>query len=100
MKKEVKKVAHKGFRAKTFATTRRFRSEFKKYAITAITAAFAFLVALSWREPISKLFSKIIEDLGLSENIIYYEFLSAILITIMAVLLLMLISKWASKPVK
>jgi len=75
----------------------RFRREFKKQTITAITAAFGFLIALSWREPISDLVKLIAENLGLTESLIYYQFLSAVIVTIIGVFVLLLISRWASE---
>ena len=73
-----------------------FQKEFKKHIIVAITAALGFLIALSWREPISELTSMIIVSLGIGAEAILYKFLSALVITIVAVLALILVSKWAS----
>lgn len=83
--------------SKTKTSTLKFKEEFKKHSVVAITAAFAFLIALSWRTPIQNLVNKLTENLGLSENYIYFEFISAIIITIVGVLVLMWISKWQAK---
>jgi len=72
-----------------------FRNEFKKQTLTAITAAFAFLIALTWRIPIQKSVDNFVAKLGLTGQAIYYEYLIAILITVIGVLALMLLSKWA-----
>ncbi len=72
-----------------------FQREFKKHVIVAITAALGFLIALSWREPISEFVGIIIERLGVGDQMIYYKFLSAIIITVIAVLALIIVSKWA-----
>jgi hypothetical protein len=93
MKKEVKPRLRD--RARNHAL--RFKRKFKKQMFTAVAAAFAFFVALSWREPISQLINKIIEILGLAEEAIYIEFLSAIIVTLLAVLALMLMSRWEAK---
>ncbi|MFZ5954853.1 MAG: DUF5654 family protein [Nanoarchaeota archaeon] len=74
-----------------------FKKEFKKQTFTAISAALGFLIALSWREPISDLITKIVEEAGLTKDLIRYKFLSAIIITVICVLFLIIISKWSSK---
>lgn len=74
---------------------KRFKGEFKKQSLVAISAAFGFLIALSWREPISDIVNKMIVNLGLNEGAIYFKFFSAIVVTIVAVLLLMLMAKWS-----
>lgn len=94
---EVKKRLHEKLRGGAVSSTKAFREEFKKQTVIAITAAFAFLIALSWRSPIQNSVDKIVSRLGLSEQIIYYEYLTAVIITILAVLALMIISKWASE---
>ena len=40
---------------------------------------------------------KIIEKMGLTGQAIYFEYFSALIITLFAVLVLMLVSKWKSK---
>ena len=77
--------------------TFKFRKEFKTQLITGITAAFAFLLALSWREPIADSVNLLIEKFNLAQNIILFKFISAIVITIIAVLILIFISKWGSR---
>ena len=72
-----------------------FRNEFKKQTLTAITAAFAFLIALTWRTPIQKSVDNLVLNLGLVGQAVYYEYLIAVLITIIGVLILMLLSKWS-----
>jgi len=75
----------------------KFRLEFKNQTVTAITAAFAFLIALSWRTPIQDLVNRLVESFGLSGQAVYYEFLSAIIVTFVAVLALIFLSRWASE---
>jgi|SRR3989344_6160563 len=87
------KTSHK-FYKNTEKSTRGFRIEFRKHSIGAITAAFAFLIALSWRTPIENLVNLLIYNLGLTGKYIYIEFISAIIITIIAVIILMLASRW------
>ena len=99
--KEIEKEVEKRLRDRVLSKTKRagikFKNEFKKHAITAITAAFAFLLALSWREPIQHSVNTVKEKAGLVGSEIYIEYLSAIIITVIAVLALIFISKWTSK---
>ena len=81
---------------KTKQSTQNFKEEFKKQSVTAITAAFGFLIALNWREPITELFNLILIDLGLKENSISSKFFSAIVVTFLAVIFLIILSKWTA----
>jgi len=74
-----------------------FKKEFKKQLVVAISSAFGFLIALSWRDAIASSIQSMVIKMGVSEKIIYYQFLSAIIITILSVLGLIVVSKWASK---
>ncbi|MBS3080373.1 hypothetical protein J4221_02800 [Candidatus Pacearchaeota archaeon] len=94
--KEVERRSHEKLYYGTIESTRKFREEFKNQAVIGITAAFAFLIALSWRTPIEGLVNKLIERLSLTGQEVYIQFLSAIIITILAVIVLIYISKWKS----
>ena len=71
-----------------------FGEEFKKHSLVAITAAFGFLIALAWKEPIIELVGLIVAKIGIMEGI-YSGLISAVVVTIVAVLGLMIISKWS-----
>lgn len=66
-------------------TTHSFKQEFKKQIVLAITAAFAFLIALVWRDYIISIIKTDQASL-----------LSAIIVTAISVIGLMIVSKWAS----
>ena len=70
---------------KMMAMQSTFRSEFKKQTVTAISAAFGFLIALVWRDYIAAILK--------TEQLTLW---SAISITALCVLGLMIISKWAT----
>ena len=97
VEQEVKKRLSDRFYETTLRAGSDFRNEFKKQTVTAITAAFAFLIALSWREPISEGVNNLILKSGLKENLIYYKFVSAILITFLGVIFLVILTKWSSE---
>ncbi|MAG50085.1 hypothetical protein CL621_00400 [archaeon] len=73
--------------------TLKFRKAFRKHSITAIVAALGFLIALSWRDFISDTVNTIVSSLGVSEKLYLYKLLSAIIITILAIVGIMIISK-------
>ena len=73
-----------------------FKQEFNRQLLTAITAAFAFLIALSWREPISEALNHFLEPLGARETILI-KFVGAIIITLIAALILLFLTKRLKK---
>ncbi len=97
VKAEVKKRLHEKIYHGTKESAAKFKKEFRSELVIAITAAFGFLIALSWRNPIQKTIDIIIRNLGLTGQAIYIEYLSALVITLLAVLVLMLVSKWKSQ---
>ena len=97
VKIEVKKRLSERFLESAGKAGGAFRSEFKKQSLTAISAAFGFLIALSWREPISDFVNFLIEGAGLKESAIYYKFVSAVVVTLIAVVFLVFLTKWNEK---
>lgn len=79
------------------ASARKLRKEFRKHIVTAVAAALGFLIALSWRQPIANLTDYIITILGLEGGQILYQFLAAIIITIILVLALTIVVRWEVK---
>ena len=77
-----------------------FKNEFLEHLLTGLTAAFGFLIALSWRTPIQKSVISLTKRLGFSENLIYFEYLAAMIMTIIAVIVFMILAKIKVKEVK
>ncbi|MGC9309624.1 MAG: DUF5654 family protein [Candidatus Nanoarchaeia archaeon] len=77
--------------------SKKFREKFRTHTIQAITAAFGFLIALSWRTPIQNSVDMLIDNFNLQGSQLYVEIITALLITIIAVLALIIFSKWESK---
>jgi len=94
IKEEVKKRLHERIYRSTMGSATKFKKEFRREVVVGVTAAFAFLIALSWRGPIQKSVDSLIANLGLTGKAIYIEYLSALVITLLAVLVLMLVSRW------
>ena len=71
---------------------------FKQHVSTAVIAAFSFLIALSWKDLVVHLVSYFIKDEILKNSPYLSELISAIVVTIIAILGIMLITTWAKKP--
>ena len=97
VEKEVKKRLDEKMAEVAKSSAKEFREEFKKQTLIAITGAFAFLIALTWRTPIQNSVDKLVASLGLTGQAVFYEYLAAVLITIIGVAVLIIISKWAAE---
>ncbi len=76
-------------------------SEFKKQMAAAITAGFALVIALSWNDAIKEIVLAIIARLNIQANNVYlYKIYTAIIITIICVIAIILFSRWGSKQEK
>ncbi len=86
----MKKIKKKGkkLKIKTKKSVNKFKYEIKKSLNTAIVAAFGFLIALVWRDVI-------IEYVDVISNMspVKGKFISAIIITIISVLGILIITK-------
>ena len=89
--KEVKKLKREIIKEKA----NQFKNEFKKSMNTAIIAAFGFLIALTWRDVISEAVNKITEATPIKGKLI-----SAIIITFISVIGIMIITKFLSEEKK
>lgn len=77
-----------------------FGSEFKKQTSVALIAAFGFLVALSWRDLITKVVNEAIPQTTLQQYPYLHLLYSAIIVTIIAAIGIGLISKWSQSKEK
>jgi len=75
------------------SSARKFKLELKKSINTAIVAAFGFLIALVWKDVISEYVSDI-QKLSPLKG----QFISAVIITIISVLGILIITKIFSEP--
>ena len=74
-----------------------FKSQFKQHMTTAITAAFAFLIALVWRDAIQEGVNKMMVNFGITATSYLFKIYAAIIITIICVIALILFARWGSK---
>lgn len=70
----------------------RFKRELKKSIVTAIIAAFSFLMALSWRDLITEWITKISESSPVKNS-----FITTVIITFIGVIGILLISRWGNE---
>jgi hypothetical protein len=103
LNKKEKKAVEKEIRHRLYKRAKKhaseFKKEFKKQLLFAVSAAFGFLMAFSWRDPIMDFIGFLINGVGIRSQI-YGGVISAIVLTIVGVLFLMVISKWASDEEK
>jgi len=91
-KKEPELTRRQKLKIKAKSSTLKFKRELKKSATTAIVAAFGFLIALAWRDVITEYVNKIT-----SISPIQGKLISAIIITIIAVIGMLIITSSLSE---
>jgi len=80
--------------------------EYKKHVTTAILAGFGFIMAFAWRDFIQKLMEKIMGSSIISGTLeavnaeFIYNLVYALVVSVIAVVAIILISKWAAKDEK
>jgi len=78
--------------------TQQLKQETKKHTVTAIVAAFGFLIALVWRDVIKNYVEYLVTKLSITAPEIILSLYSAIITTIIAVIGIVLVNRWATKP--
>lgn len=66
----------------------------------AIGAAFGLVIALAWNDAIREGIDQLMKNLGITGTAYIYKIITAIIITIIAVIGIMIVSKWAEKKQK
>lgn len=92
--KHIEKIAKLKAGTSKFITG--FKQEMRKSIVTAVTAAFGFLVALVWRDVIVKIVNSNLARLGLSQETVSMQVYAAIIITAISAIGVMALSHWAS----
>jgi len=78
--------------------SQKVKKEFKKQSVTAIVAAFAFLIALSWKDFITGSVTQIVSYFGVSDQLYLYKLLTALIITFIAIFGILLMSRFKEEP--
>jgi len=76
------------------------KNETKKHVVTAIVAAFGFIIALVWRDAIKEFIETVVVNLSISGPTSLITLYTAIITTIIAAIGIVLITKWSSEPAK
>ncbi|MDD5012327.1 MAG: DUF5654 family protein [Candidatus Nanoarchaeia archaeon] len=77
---------------KTKKTIKKVRMSLKHSAVTAIMAAFGFLIALSWRDVLTEWITKFSEASPFQN-----KFIIASIITVISIIGIFIVSKWNEK---
>ena len=79
---------------------KRFRKEVRKKTISAILAAFAFVMALVWRDAIQEAADRVLETLGLTGSAYIYKIITALVVTVICVIGIIIFSRWEGEKSK
>lgn len=75
------------------SSSSKLKSEVKKNILTAILAAFGFVIALVWRDAIKEIVDEIVKRFGIGGAGYIYQIITAVLVTIACVMGILLVSK-------
>ena len=95
--KEQKKLARNATHT-TKLVIKELKNETKKHVVTAIVAAFGFIIALVWRDAIKEFINSIMVNFSINGSLSLITFYTAIITTIIAAIGIILITKWNSRP--
>ena len=76
---------------------KKIEKEVRKNIATAILAAFAFIIALVWRDAIQGIVNEIVARIGLDGTGYIYTIIIASIVTLICVLGIMFFSRWGEK---
>jgi len=99
VEREVEREVKKQLSKRLLEKTTKFGAEFKKQTSTAIIAAFGFLVALVWRDLIQKLVQNNINPSILESHPYLAALYTAIIVTLIAVIGIAIVSRWAKNDI-
>lgn len=100
VKKEIALAAHQQLLEKAKNAKRALNEEFKKQASGAIITAFGLVIALAWKDLVTSLIPSIAAPGLIAKYPYLAQLYTAIIITVFAVVGIMLISRWAKKPIQ
>ena len=72
-------------------------SKFKEHSSTAIIAALSFVIALAWKDLVIELVNEFLKPSILVQYPYLSELITAITVTIFAIIAITFVSKWAKK---
>ena len=72
---------------------KKVKSEIKKNVMTAVLAAFGFIIALVWRDAIREIVDEVIKRVGIEGTGYFFTIITAVLVTIVCVVGILFFSK-------
>ncbi len=78
-------------------TAQKIKSEFRKSTSAAIITAFGLLAALSWQSTIKLYIDSLVKKLSLPQDPAVYNLYASIIVTLISVIAIMLVTRWAGK---
>ncbi|MBW2977546.1 hypothetical protein KY331_01755 [Candidatus Woesearchaeota archaeon] len=75
--------------------TEKLRFEMRKAIVGAIVAAFGVLIALVWKDVVKDFVDKIVAAMNIPESAAYYHLISAIIITIVCVIGIIIVGRFS-----
>jgi hypothetical protein len=76
---------------------RKFEKEVRNKSTTAILAAFAFVIALTWTDAIKQFVTDIIDVLGITGSSLFLKTVIALITTVICVIGILFFSRWSEK---
>ncbi|MBS3156041.1 hypothetical protein J4413_02290 [Candidatus Woesearchaeota archaeon] len=76
------------------------RKEIKNNIVTAVLAAFGFIIALAWKDAIQEAVNKLLEVFNLTGSTYLFRIISALFITIVSVIGIIYVSRFQEKESK
>jgi len=77
-----------------------FRAQVRNSIVTALTAAFGFVIALFWRDAIQEGIDDILVSLNITGEAYLYKVVAALIVTVIAVIGIMVVNKWGKQKVE
>ena len=94
-KEEVHRLIN--YATKVPSKAKEVKKEIRNKTTTAILAAFAFIIALVWRDVIKEAVDAIVKKAGIEGTGYIYTITSALLVTVICVVGIMFFSRWSEK---
>jgi len=94
---EKTKSAHKQLFEKSSSHIKSIKAEFKKQVSTAIMTAFGLVIALAWKDLVTAIIPSVSSPEIMSKFPYLAQLYSAIIVTILAVIGILIVSYWAKK---
>jgi hypothetical protein len=91
-KKDINKLVN--YATKVKPKIQEFKEETKNRIVAAFIAAFAFMIALAWRDLIKSIVDKIIATFKVNGHEFVSSIITASIITIICVIGIIIVSKW------